>query len=297
MKIKIKKENIIKRIIIVLILLLITTFILIKAQNYIKETTDEKTNLIINNNNVTARLKKDVIIENGIIYLSMEDLKNFFDKYIYIEDEINEIITTYDKKIASVGFEVNRLIINGATTKTEACAKKIEDTIYLPISEMTDVYNIEINNIKNKKIITIDSLNREQIKAYTKTNISVKWKTDIFSKTVDRVKKGDTVIAIAEDKKGWTKVRTKNGEIGHIKTSKLTNYTTVREDWGEEKQIEGKVNMVWDYFSQYVQAPDRTGQKIEGVNVVSPSFFYIDSKGELKENVGSSGIEYIKWAN
>lgn len=297
MKIKIKKENIIKRIIIVLILLLITTFILIKAQNYIKETTDEKTNLIINNNNVTARLKKDVIIENGIIYLSMEDLKNFFDKYIYIEDEINEIITTYDKKIASVGFEVNRLIINGATTKTEACAKKIEDTIYLPISEMTDVYNIEINNIENKKIITIDSLNREQIKAYTKTNISVKWKTDIFSKTVDRVKKGDTVIAIAEDKKGWTKVRTKNGEIGYIKTSKLTNYTTVREDWGEEKQIEGKVNMVWDYFSQYVQAPDRTGQKIEGVNVVSPSFFYIDSKGELKENVGSSGIEYIKWAH
>ena len=282
---------------IVLILLLITTFILIKAQNYIKETTDEKTNLIINNNNVTARLKKDVIIENGIIYLSMEDLKNFFDKYIYIEDEISEIITTYDKKIASVGFEVNRLIINGATTKTEACAKKIEDTIYLPISEMTDVYNIEINNIENKKIITIDSLNREQIKAYTKTNISVKWKTDIFSKTVDRVKKGDTVIAIAEDKKGWTKVRTKNGEIGYIKTSKLTNYTTVREDWGEEKQIEGKVNMVWDYFSQYVQAPDRTGQKIEGVNVVSPSFFYIDSKGELKENVGSSGIEYIKWAH
>ena len=297
MREKKKKENILRRILVVLILLLMIIFILIKAENYIREATEDKINLIINNNNVTERLKNDVKIENGIIYLSMEDIQNFFDKYIYIEDEINEVVTTYDKKIASVGFEVNRLIINGSTTKINACAIKENETVYLPISEMTDVYNIEIANIESKNIITIDSLNREQIKAYTKSNLSVKWKKDIFSKTVDKVKKGDIVIAISDDESGWTKIRTANGEIGYVKSNKLTNFTTVREEWGQEKQIDGKVNMFWDYFSQYVQAPDRTGQKVEGVNVVSPSFFYLDKDGELNENVGNSGLAYIEWAH
>ena len=297
MREKIRKTNPLKRIITVLILLLIVVFILIKAQNYIREATDDEINLIINNNNVTARLKNNLKIENCVVYLSMEDVQNFFDNYIYIEEEINEVVTTYDKKIASISFDVNRLIINGSTTKINASAIKENEIVYLPISEMTDVYNMEISNIENKKIVTIDSLNKEQIKAYTKSNVSVKWKKDIFSKTVDKVKKGDIVIAISDDDSGWTKVRTTNGEIGYIKSNKLTNFTTVREEWGQEKQIDGKVNMFWDYFSQYVQAPDRTGQKVEGVNVVSPSFFYLDEDGELNENVGNSGLAYIEWAH
>ena len=297
MREKIRKTNPLKRIITVLILLLIVVFILIKAQNYIREATEDEINLIINNNNVTARLKNNLKIENGVVYLSMEDVQNFFDNYIYIEEEINEVVTTYDKKIASISFDVNRLIINGSTTKINASAIKENEIVYLPISEMTDVYNMEISNIENKKIVTIDSLNKEQIKAYTKSNVSVKWKKDIFSKTVDKVKKGDIVIAISDDDSGWTKVRTTNGEIGYIKSNKLTNFTTVREEWGQEKQIDGKVNMFWDYFSQYVQAPDRTGQKVEGVNVVSPSFFYLDEDGKLKENVGNSGLAYIEWAH
>ena len=55
--------------------------------------------------------------------------------------------------------------------------------------------------------------------------------------------------------------------------------------------------MFWDYFSKYVKPTDRTGQTIEGVNVVSPSFFYIDANGKLQENVGEAGLKYIEWAH
>ena len=292
-----KKDNIVRRISLILIFLVIIVFILIKAQNYLREATEGEINLVINNNNVTERLKHEVKIENGIIYVSMDDIKNFFDKYIYIEDEINEVVTTYDKKIASIGFDVNKLTINGAIKKIYASAIKEDDNVYLPISEMKDVYNIEITNVEAKKVVTIDSLSREQIKAYAKSKLSVKWKKDIFSKTVDKVAKGEIVIAITKDEDGWAKVRTENGEVGYVKSNKLTNFTTIREELTEEKQIPGKVNMFWDYFSQHVQAPDRTGQTIDGVNVVSPSFFYLDANGNLKENVGTSGQAYIEWAH
>lgn len=292
---KIKSGNILKRIIIVLILLLLSAFILNKAKNYIIETSKNEINLIINNRNVTANLKHQVINENGIIYVSMVDIENYFDRYIHIEDEINEIVTTYDKQIASIGFETNKLTLNGSTKKTQAHAITKEEVIYLPISEMQEVYGIELS--LTEKNVVLDSLSRKQVKAYAKSNISVKWKADIFSKTVDKVKKGDILIAIEENDKGWTRVRTENGEVGYVKTSKLTNYTTVREDLVEEKQIQGKVNMFWDYYSKYVKCPDRTGQVIEGVNVVSPSFFYIDDDGEFQDKVGDAGKAYIEWAH
>ena len=292
---KIKSGNILKRTIIVVILLLLSAFILNKAKNYIIENTANEINLIINNRNITENLKHPIINENGIIYVSMDDIENYFDRYIHIEEEINEIVTTYDKQIASIGFETNKLTLNGSTKKIQAHAIKKDEVIYLPISEMQEVYNVEMS--VTDKNITLDSLDRKQVKAYSKSNLSVKWKADFFSKTVDKVKKGDVLIAIEDLDKGWTKVRTQNGEVGYVKTNKLTNYTTVRDDLIEEKQIDGKVNMFWDYYSKYVKCPDRTGQVIEGVNVVSPSFFYIDDDGEFQDKVGDAGKAYIEWAH
>ena len=294
-----KSRNIIIKVIIVMLALLIIGFIAIKAETLIKEKTDGKINLIINNNNVTSRLKNEVKIDDGIIYVSMDDIKNFFDKYIYIEEETNEIITTYDDKIASIGFDANKLTLNGSTKKISAHALKDNDAVYMPISEMQDVYNIELKNIEDTKVITIDSLDREQIKANAKSKISIKSKGRFFSKTVDKVQKGETVILVDNGQdSGWTKIRTQKGKVGYVKANKLTDITTIREAKERTKQITGKVDMFWDYYSQYVKAPDRTGQTIEGVNVVSPSFFYLDKNdGTLKDNVGVAGIAYINWAH
>lgn len=294
-----KSRNIIIKVIIVLLALLIIGFIAIKAETLIKEKTDRKINLIINNNNVTSRLKNEIKIDDGIIYVSMDDIKNFFDKYIYIEEETNEIITTYDDKIASIGFDANKLTLNGSTKKISAHALKDNETVYMPISEMQDVYNIELKNIEDTKVITIDSLDREQIKANAKSKMSIKSKGRFFSKTVDKVQKGETVILVDKGQdSGWAKIRTQKGKVGYVKANKLTDITTTREAKERNKQITGKVDMFWDYYSQYVKAPDRTGQTIEGVNVVSPSFFYLDKNdGTLKDNVGDAGIAYINWAH
>ena len=294
-----KNRDIIKKVIIILLALVVIGFVVVKAEIFIKEKTDGKINLIINNNNVTSRLKNEVRIDDGIIYVSMDDMKNFFDKYIYIEEETNEIITTYDDKIASIGFESNKLTLNGSTKKISAHALKDNDIVYMPISEMQDVYNIELKNIEDTKVITIDSLDREQISADTKSKISIRSKSRFFSKTVDKVQKGETVILVDEGQySGWAKIRTQKGKVGYVKANKLTDITTIREAKERTKQITGKVDMFWDYYSQYVKAPDRTGQTIDGVNVVSPSFFNLDKNdGSLKDNVGDAGISYINWAH
>ncbi len=291
-----KKKKMITRIFILIVALIVLFGIAMVASDFIILDKNKTTNLIINNKNVTSNLKNDIYIEDGIIYLSKSDVANFFDKYIYEEKESNKIITTYDKKIAEIGFEDNVININGANKKIYAHAIEKNNTIYLPVSEMKEVYNIEVQNIEDTKVITMDSLNKEQKKAIVTSNVSIKSSTRMIAKTVDRIKKGSTVVVISSDK-GYSRVRTESGKIGYIKTKKLANEYNVRENMEEEKQIEGKVNLTWDYYSETASAHDRTGTKIDGVNVVSPSFFYIDEKGRFVENVGDKGISYIEWAH
>ena len=265
------------------------------ANNYIIVGKNKMTNLVINNRNVTENLKKDILIENGEIYISKQDLGNFFDKYIYEDQETEQVITTYNKKIAEIGFDKNVVTINGVEKTTYAHAIKKDDTVYLPISELKDVYDIEINNIESTKVLVIDSLSKEQKKAVLNSNQSVKSSKKFIAKTVDRVKKGECVIVISHEN-GYAKIRTEDGKIGYVKSNKLVNEVVARQDMEEEKQIQGKVNLVWDYYSQVATAPDRTDTKMDGVNVVSPSFFSIDKNGKLVENVGKRGQAYLEWA-
>lgn len=291
-----KNNKIFKKLLVIVAIIAIIVIGFLVVSNYMKSKEKSITNLVINNNNVTSRLKKSIIIEDDVIYLSKQDIQNFFDKYIYEDKDNNQLITTSDKKIATIPYDQKVIEINGSKKQITATIKKVENTIYLPISEMHDVYDIEITYIKDSNIITMDSLDREQKKAYASKNISIKSKTSGFSKTVDKVKKGNWLFYISTDEKGWAKVRTTQGKVGYVKENKLTNFVTSREAMENEKQISGKVNLVWDYFSEYAKAPDRTGTKIDGINVVSPSFFYIDKNGNFKENVLQNGQNYIKWA-
>ena len=282
--------------VITIIALFIIFVVAMILNNYIILDNNETTNLVINNRNVTVDLRNDVLIENDIIYLSEADITNFFDKHLYLEEETNKIITTYGNKIAEIGFDENVININGTDKEISAHAEERNGEIYLPISEMSDVYDIEIQNIPETKVITMDSLDREQKRANVTKSAAVKSSSNFISRTVDRVEKGEAVIVISVDG-NYARIRTSDGKIGIIKSNILENEVIAREKRVEEKQIEGKVNLVWDYYSEYVTAPDRQGTTIEGVNVVSPAFFYIDEEGSLQENIGKDGENYIDWAH
>lgn len=299
-------KKMIRNIIIVVVAIIGIIATLKIAPNYKKDEFADVTNLIINNNNITGSLKNKIIIdEKGIIYLSKQDIANFFDKYIYYDNTnvtnekvYNQIITTSDTKVAVLKLNENKVIINGAEIEIAGAAKKIDETIYLPFSEMEKVYNIDIEHIKESDIITVESLDRELIKSNVKKNINIKVKRTSFSRTVDKVSKGESVTVISREDNGWAKVRSELGYIGYVKENKLGENINIREKLEYSNNIEGKINLVWDYYSEYVTAPDRTGTEIEGINVVSPSFFVLEKlgQGELIDNVGEEGNEYIKWA-
>ena len=290
-----KKKRIIKTFIVIIAIILIGV-IAYNVNNHIILDKNKNINLVINNKNVTSNLKKQIIIEDDNIYLSKQDLGNFFDKYIYEDTENSNIVTTYNNKIAAISLNDNKISINGSNKNTYAHAENRDNTIYIPITELEDVYGIEIKYIEDSKVLIIDSTSKEQKKAIITKDVAVKSSTKFIAKTVDRVKKGSYVIVVSNDN-GYAKIRTENGKVGFVKSNKITNIVVVREEMQEKKQIEEKVNLVWDYYSEVASAPDRTGVTMDGVNVVSPAFFHLNSKGELTENIGQAGQAYIEWAH
>lgn len=290
-----KKKRIIK-IFIAIIAIIIVAIIGYKINDYIIFDKNKTINLVINNKNVTSNLKKDIFIQDDEIYMSKQDLGNFFDKYIYEDTKNNQIVTTYDNKIGAISLEENKININGSNKETYARAIEKDDTIYIPIQELEDVYGIEIKYIENSKVLTIDSIAKEQKKAIITKNVAVKSSTRFIAKTIDRAEKGNYVVVISEEN-GYARIRTENGKLGYVKSNKIANTVVVREEIQTTKQIEGKVNLVWDYYSEVATAPDRTGVTMDGVNVVSPAFFHLNSKGELTENIGQAGKKYIEWAH
>ena len=231
--------------------------------------------------------------------MSKDDIKNYFDKYIILDEENNQIITTYGEKVGVLPLDKNIITINDSEINVLSGAVKKDEIYYLPISTMSKVYNVNIQYIdtEEQKILLLDSLNKELIKADISKNISVKYKDTIFSKNVDKLKKGDKVICVEKLENNWTKVRTSDGKIGYIKTKILQNSICVRNNMPENIRKE-KINLVWDYFSEYGAVPDRSGTTINGANIVSPAFFSLVSKGngDINTNIGNNGLEYIRWA-
>lgn len=270
-------------------------------RNYIVSKINQ-TNLIINNSNATSSLKNNVYIKDGVVYVSKPDIYNFFDNTIIYDEKYNQVVTTSSTKIASLPIDSKQIQVNSSNTTIKAGAIILDEVAYVPISELDEVYNIKTTYVESENLVYIDSLDRKQQTATLKKDSSIKYKPTIISSTLAKAKQGDTLtIANRSDypvPNGWTRVRTENGTLGYIQTGKLNEFKTIREKTEEKVKIEGPISLAWDYYSEYVSAPTRTG-KITGVNVVSPSFFYMTkySTTNIYENVGNEGIAYVNWAH
>lgn len=293
-------SKLIFNIFIVLVFLVLLGVVFYLSPNYIREDYDGKTKVLINNNNVTLKMKNDVYIdENNNVFLSLADVRNYFDKYIEYDKENGSIVTTSEINIAKMSTKDNKITINGQEEELNSSAIEKNETIYLPFSEISEkVYDVDLEYIKDTNTIIIDSLDRKQEVANTTKETKLKYKPQTLSGTLEKLDANEQVVYI-EETNNWAEVRSKDGTIGYIKKEDLGNVEVAREAKEYIDKVEGKVNLVWDYYSEYAKAPDRTGETMDGVNVVSPSFFSLErgSNGEIYDNAKDDGAEYIEWAH
>ena len=230
-----KRKNKIPNKLINVIIYLVTLIIVFNlAPNYEKNDNyylEGKINLIIDNNNVTKNLKHDLFITTkNVIYISTEDVANYFDNSIFYDEDNKQIITTYGEKVVKLPLDKNIIKVNDREQDVLSGAIEKDGTYYIPITAMGKIYEVDIEHIKDEQILLLDSLTKKLVKADVSKKCSVKYKTTPYSRTVDKLQKAEKVIVIENLENNWTKIRTKNGKIGYIKTSILQNIVHIRED-------------------------------------------------------------------
>lgn len=240
---------------IVAIFMVLIIFVLHLSYNYLRDDIKDKTNLIIDNSNMTQELKRNIYIENSVIYISMEDISALFDNSIYYDETYNQIITTSYDKIASLTIDKADIQINSSNTNIKAGVIKKDNTYYIPFSELENVYNIKLKYNEDTNILIVDSLDKDYKIATATKNANVKYKPSGFSRTVAKVKKGQSYV-IAENtsyttKNGWTRVRTEDGILGYVKDSKIGKINTIREEIQRNINENKKDEKAYEYVLKY----------------------------------------------
>ncbi len=151
------------------------------------------------------------------------------------------------------------MIVNNSNMSMLDSIIKINDVIYLPISDMSIVYNIKIDYIENTNRVIIDKLNKGMIRAIATEDTDIKFRPRRLSKNIGTLRKGETVNCFYTTSRGWRQIRTSNGTIGYIKSNKLGDEYIVRQDM-QEKSEAIKIQKT-DYDSKVFEISDDTGTR------------------------------------
>jgi len=253
----------IRRIVVVIIIFILimicrNVFFKLKIKNQQKE-------LCLLYNNETIELQKDIHIEDEVVYISKEDVQNIFDSTIYYNVGDKELITTYNKHVAVLHLDEKQMIVNDSNLDMQGTLKEIDNDVYLPITDLQIVYDLEVNYSEDTNIVTMDSTTKAKSQALVIKKAGIKSKKKFLSPNITKVKIGE-YVTIIEDLGKYKKVRTQEGIIGYIKNSKIADIEVLRKDWIDEELQESdfieafiineestKIQKVSEAFMTYTQ--------------------------------------------
>lgn len=242
--------------------------------------------------NEIINLKNEMFIdEDNVIYISKDDVENIFDRTIYYNDAEKELITTFNKHIALLKVDETFMVVNDSNVELKSPMVEKNKIIYLPISEMGIVYDLEFEYANSTKIVIADSVSKEKKQTLILKNVSLKEKASILSKKIEKLSQGEYAVVVSEDG-NYTKIRTSDGNIGFIKTKKLSTPEIIRENWIQSEVNVSVLKEASDLSKNYSNVSLDSGK----TNVVVPHFFYIDNNTIL-DKTNNTTEEYIKYMN
>ena len=167
-------------------LLIIIVFFIVNIIKDLTHKTPEKISVVIEDKKIN--LIHDVTIDKyNNIYMSIDDVKKLYDTNIYYSNKI--LITTYNKHIAVLEMGKTTMKINDVVQEIKGTLKEIDGIVYLPFSDMIDVYDFSESYNKDTKVLSIDSKLNEKKEAIVLKSAKLKESTKSFAKTIEKVKK------------------------------------------------------------------------------------------------------------
>ena len=246
-------------------------------------------------NELVSLTKEMFLDDKGTIYISKDDVEKVFDKNLYYNEAEKELITTYNKHIALLKIDEGFMVVNDSNVQLKSPMIEKSKTVYLPLSEMGIVYDLEFEYSASNKRVIADSVSKEKSRALALKKFKLKEKPSMFSKKTEKIEHGEYLVIVEKVGK-YFKVRSSDGNLGYVKQSKLSDPEKLRDSWDKEEINVNILKDASDVSKNYSKAKLESSK----TNVVIPTFFYID-KGtngpQILDKTNSKTDDFTKYMN
>lgn len=259
-------------------------------EKYFKQSAGDTEAILVSEGTVdesTKGLKKD-----GTVYIPQSYVSDYIDTRFYYDSESAAILYTDGVGTMTLAPGKTDYTTTTGETKTAENAPIIEEngTIYIDMAFIDPYVDGTLEVYENpNRVVYLKGETSSEVKANDVVRYYAGPKSDILTDVVA----GDKVVWLEEEEGGYTKVQTKDGFQGYIKSSSLSaskNEPVEKADIERacrHKQFNGNISLG---FLQVTN--DAANNNVEGiiketagaVNVAAPTWYaYADSKGTISD--------------
>lgn len=251
---------------------------------YYGQTADSEAVIIIG----TEILETRAVMADGNPYLPIDVVNSYLNQRFYWDEEGQQVLYATPSELTSVA----------AASESGSEVWKKDDTVYLSLDFVKQYTDLDTYVYQEPNRVAIQKDFSDITMVTAKKDTYVRYRGGIKSEVLCKVKEGDNLILMTE-LENWDQVATWDGYIGYIEKKSISeaqNVTMDRAFVGETYTyltMDQPVNMVWhQVMSQEANAGLSDAiQNMTGVNVISPTWFYVsDNSGNIINNATSDYV-------
>lgn len=240
--------------------------------------------------------KEDFSIEDGMIYLSLDYIKEYLDKDIEYDKSSGEVRINNDHANKVLKLNEYEAKFNSGTIDLRAPVIEKDGKIMLPIEAFIYDYDVRLRYDKDIRLLLLDYRDKDYDLSKTTSETLLREGASKRSPIIKKLPEGEELYVYG-DKGKYYKVRMTEGYAGYVLKKDLDeNFEKVSFKSTSKNTSDGLINLTWDYtYAEHSEDKINQIKDIKGLDVIIPTWFSIrNGNGDM---IDRGNQNYIKKYN
>lgn len=240
--------------------------------------------------------KDDFCIEDGMIYLSLDYIKEYLDKGIEYDESTGEVKINNNHANKILKLNEYEAKFNSGTIDLRAPVIEKNGKIMLPIEAFIYDYDVRLRYNKDIRLLLLDYRDKEYDLTKTTSETLLRESASKRSPIIKKLPKGKELY-VYEEKGKFYKVRMPEGYAGYVLKKDLDeNFEKVSLKSTSKNTSDGPINLTWDYtYAEHSEDKINQIKDIKGLDVIIPTWFSIrNGNGDMIDRGNQNYIKKYK---
>lgn len=240
--------------------------------------------------------KEDFSIEDGMIYLSLDYIKEYLDKDIEYDKSSGEVRINNDHANKVLKLNEYEAKFNSGTIDLRAPVIEKDGKIMLPIEAFIYDYDVRLRYDKDIRLLLLDYRDKDYDLSKTTSETLLREGASKRSPIIKKLPQGEELYVYG-DKGKYYKVRMTEGYAGYVLKKDLDeNFEKVSFKSTSKNISDALINLTWDYtYAEHSEDKINQIKDIKGLDVIIPTWFSIkNGNGDM---IDRGNQNYIKKYN